>query len=126
MPERRLDADRKTWMIPLTRAGALAILALAEDHDELVITKRVRHALKRSAVKTASGRRPARFVDVLSTPASHSPVAHWRHYTEGPVFENPRRRRVNVPGVGWCVRIRVNPRDHSDDARPGPTPRIGA
>ena len=39
-----------------------------------------------------------------------SPVAHWRHYTAGAVFDNPARPRINVPGIGWCVRIRVNPR----------------
>lgn len=44
LPERRFDAERKIWTVPLTRAGALAILALADGDDELVITRRARRA----------------------------------------------------------------------------------
>lgn len=108
LPERQFDADRRTWTVPLTRAGALAILALADGSDELVITQRARRALQRSATPTAQ--REARPADAPAGPTRRSPVAHWRHYTAGAVFDNPHRQRVHVPGVGWCVRIRVDPR----------------
>jgi hypothetical protein len=111
LPERRFDAERKIWTVPLTRAGALAILTLADDTDELVITQRARRALQRSAAASPSTHRAAR-ADAASSGRAprRSPVAHWRHYTAGAVFDNPARPRVNVPGIGWCVRIRVNPR----------------
>lgn len=53
-------------------------------------------------------------------PTRRSPVAHWRHYTAGPVLDNPARRRVQVPDIGLCVRIRVHPRDGHGDARATP------
>lgn len=108
LPERRFDAERKIWTVPLTRAGALAILALADDTDELVITQRARRSLKRSATASEPARRTARAS--AERAARRSPVPHWRHYTAGAVFDNPARPRVNVPGIGWCVRIRVHPR----------------
>ena len=111
LPERRFDAERKIWTVPLTRAGALAILALADDTDELFITQRARRALQRSAAASPPTDRAARADAASSARAPRrSPVAHWRHYTAGAVFDNPARPRVNVPGIGWCVRIRVNPR----------------
>ena len=109
LPERRFDAERKLWTIPLTRAGALAILALADDTDELVMTQRARRALHRSATASPPVKRNARDADAPVEPTRRSPVAHWRHYTAGAVFDNPARPRINVPGIGWCVRIRVNP-----------------
>ena len=109
LPERRFDAERKIWTIPLTRAGALAILALADGTDELVITRRARRALQRCA--TAN---PSEHVSSASDPSPgktrRSPTPHWRHYTSGAVFDNPSRERIDVPGIGWCVRVRVNPR----------------
>ena len=110
LPERRFDAERKIWTVPLTRAGALAILTLADDSDELVITQRARRALHRSATATPVAQRAPRDANAPSAPRRRSPVAHWRHHTAGPVFDNPAHRRIDVPGVGLCVRIRVNPR----------------
>lgn len=111
LPERGFDAERKIWTVPPTRAGALAILALADDTDELVITQRARRALQRSAAASPSTDRAAGAdAASLGRAPRRSPVAHWRHYTAGAVFDNPTRPRVNVPGIGWCVRIRVNPR----------------
>lgn len=117
LPERRFDAERKTWTVPLTRAGALAILALASDSDELVITQQARRALQRTAMSTPPGRRASRDIDAPPEPTRRSPIAHWRHYTAGPVFDNPAHRRIDLPGVGLCVRIRVNPRHRRSDAR---------
>ena len=121
LPERRFDAERKIWMIPLTRAGALAILALADGDDELVITQRARRASERSAAATPPPQGGARHADEAHGPTRRSPIAHWRHYTAGPVFDNPAHDRIDVPGIGWCVRIRVNPRNgraHSRRAEP--------
>lgn len=117
LPERRFDSERKIWTIPLTRAGAIAILTLADDCDELVITQQARRALQRSATATSPGRRTSRDVDALPEPARRSPIAHWRHYTAGPVFDNPAHRRLDVPGVGVCVRIRVDPGRRRETAR---------
>ncbi len=118
LPERKFDAERKIWTVPLTRAGALAILTLADETDDLTLTQRALRALQRSATgnpptepavrpnATSPGRRPRR-----------SPVAHWRHHTAGAIFDNPARPRINVPGIGWCVRIRVTPRHAHNRAR---------
>jgi hypothetical protein len=118
LPERRFDADRKIWTVPLTRAGALAILALADETDDLVLTLTARRALQRSATGS-----PPTARDVGSDATSpertprRSPVAHWRHHTAGAIFDNPARPRINVPGIGWCVRIRVTPRHTHNRAR---------
>ena len=118
LPERRFDAERKIWTVPLTRAGALAILALADETDELVITQRARRALQRSATASPPTDSTAR-ADAASPGRAprRSPVAHWRHYTAGAVYENPARPRVNVPGIGWCVRVRVDPHRRRATAR---------
>ncbi|MDP1847785.1 MAG: hypothetical protein Q8K79_08335 [Solirubrobacteraceae bacterium] len=108
LPERRFDAERKIWTVPLTRAGALALLALADETDEIVTTQRARDALARAAMPASSSARP----ELSATgpgPARRSPIAHWRHYSSGPVFDNPARERIHVPGLGICVRVRVNP-----------------
>ena len=110
LAERRFDPEGKVWVLPLTRAGALGVLALADDAGDLVITARARRALHRSAAPTEGAPHVERDEDRPPGPARRSPVAHWRHFTSGPVFENPARPRVHVPGVGLCVRIRVNPR----------------
>ncbi|MGI8731112.1 MAG: hypothetical protein ACR2LK_14210 [Solirubrobacteraceae bacterium] len=106
LPERRFDAERKIWIVPLTRAGALAILALADGTDELVITRRARRALQRCAIAN-----PSEHVSSASDPSRgrtrRSPTPHWRHYTSGAVFDNPSRERIDVPGIGWCARVRV-------------------
>jgi hypothetical protein len=118
LPERRFDAERKIWMVPLTRAGALAILTLADETDDLILTQRARRALQRSATGSPPTERAVR-PDATSpgrTPR-RSPVAHWRHHTSGAVFDNPARARINVPGIGWCVRIRVTPRRGNDHPR---------
>ena len=110
LPERRFDPARRTWTVPLTRAGALAILDLVDRADELVTTRRARVALQRSATRTESTSRAMRDPDPAAIgPKRRSPIAHWRHHTRGPIFENPAREKVHVPGVGLCVRVRVDP-----------------
>jgi len=115
LPERHFDAERKIWTVPQTRAGALAILALADRTDELLLTQRARRALQRTAMAAPGAARvPHDEDDSSPRPTRRSPVSHWRHFTEGPVFDNPSRRRIDVPGIGPCVRIRVNPRVRRD------------
>ncbi|MEJ7787463.1 MAG: hypothetical protein WKF96_21880, partial [Solirubrobacteraceae bacterium] len=117
LPERRFDAERKLWTVPLTRAGALAILALADDTDELVMTQRAGRALQRAARASPPAKRNNRSANApVEPPTRRSPVAHWRHYAAGPVFENPARPRLYVQGIGWCVRIRVDPRRPKGEA----------
>lgn len=107
LPERGYDAGGGRWTIPSTRAGALALLALVGETDEFVVTGRARRALERAAAPALSTSR--RISDPGLAPKRRSPLPHWRHYTAGPVFENPARRRLHVHGIGWCVRIRVGP-----------------
>jgi len=114
LPERCFDAERKIWRVPLTRAGATAILALADGSNELVITQRAGRALQQSATATAAAQGTALDTDAPPEPRRRSPIAHWRHYTAGPVFDNPARPRLDVPGIGLCVRIRVDPGRRSD------------
>jgi len=109
LPERRFDTEFKVWQVPLTRAGATAILAIVDGSDDLVITQRARRALERSASATATARRGALDTDGPPEPTRRSPIAHWRHFTSGPVFDNPARPRLDVPGIGPCMRIRVDP-----------------
>jgi hypothetical protein len=110
LPERRFHPTRRTWTVPLTRAGSLAILDLIDHTNELVATRRARLALQRSATRTSSTPRANREPDPTAIgPTRRSPIAHWRHYTRGPIFENPARERMHVPGIGLCVRVRVNP-----------------
>jgi hypothetical protein len=118
LPERRFDAERRIWTVPLTRAGALAILTLADNTDELVITQRARRVLQRTATASPPAESGARDEHASAeTKTRRSPVAHWRHHTTGAVFANPARERIKVPGIGWCVRIRVNPRHGHGDMR---------
>jgi hypothetical protein len=118
LPERRFDPKRRTWTIPLTRAGATAILDLADATHGIVTTRRARSALQRSAARTDSTPHATRSPNPTELgPKRRSPIPHWRHYTRGPIFNNPAHERANVPGIGPCVRIRVNPGRQVDPTR---------
>lgn len=116
LPERRFDPEARHWVLPLTRAGALGVLALADEAGDLVLTDRARRALRRTASPTDAARVDGGEARPLRAPR-RSPIAHWRHFTSGPVFENPLRARVHVPGIGPCVRIRVSPRTPAGEPR---------
>jgi hypothetical protein len=118
LPERRFDPERRTWTVPLTRAGALAVLDLADGTHALVMTRRARSALQRSATRTDSTPHATHNTDPAEiSPKRRSPIAHWRHYTRGPIFENPARERTHIHGIGLCVRIRVDPGRQHDPRR---------
>ena len=112
IPERRYYPKRRTWTVPPTRAGALALLALLED-GELTAPPAVEERLAR----LATARRPAphenRGIERArrgSEEPRSSPAPHWRHVTRGPILHANRDRQEWVDGIGWCVRIRVDPR----------------
>ncbi|MCP9491902.1 MAG: hypothetical protein MSC31_18810 [Solirubrobacteraceae bacterium MAG38_C4-C5] len=105
LPERRYLAERSCWRLPVTRAGALALEALIDD-GELVATPSATARLEQaasahssSAPRSASGHGGERA----------TPTPDWRHVTRGPIFAANPHRREWLDGVGWCVRVRVDP-----------------
>lgn len=52
---------------------------------------------------------PARHDGAATQAGRASPTPHWRHVTRGPIFAANPKRREWVDGVGWCVRVRVDP-----------------
>jgi hypothetical protein len=111
LPERRYRSERRRWWVPPTRAGALALLARIAV-GELLADSATAARLER--LGTGRG-------EQLSAPAPEppdderkrlSPIPHWRHVTRGPIFDaNPHEW---VEGIGWCVRIRVDPSRKAD------------
>jgi hypothetical protein len=106
IPERRFDPDSKCWIVPATRAGALALLTLLDD-GEFRTDGAVRRRLEALAAGRQADSQPGPGDD--SGPSRKSPMRHWRHVTRGPIFDANWRRREWVVGIGWCVRIRVDP-----------------
>lgn len=110
IPERRFDSETKNWIVPATRAGALALLKLLHDGD-FRAEQDVRRRLRALAVGHAGGYKQGPPGEVR--PSRESPIAHWRHVTRGPIFTANPTRRLWVDGIGWCVRIRVDPSNRS-------------
>ena len=107
LPERSFDRRDRSWTVPPTRAGALALLALLED-GSFVADDPTRARISRRAAAIRS--RDGTTSDLpVGRPARAAPEPHWRHVTRGPVFEANRGRQVFVAGVGWCVMVRVDP-----------------
>jgi hypothetical protein len=108
VPERRYLPDQRRWRVAPTRAGALALLALVDD-GELVAAPAALARLR----QLASNREPrgdAVGDDVGESAARRaSPTPHWRHLTRGPIFSANPDRHEWVDGIGWCVRVRVDP-----------------
>ena len=108
--ERSWDSRSRSWRVPATRAGALGLLALL-DSGEFTAAPSVRESLERLAAATPGGPgAPPR--DASSGQPRSSPTAHWRHVTRGPIFKANPQRHQWIDGVGWCVRIRVDPERH--------------
>jgi hypothetical protein len=111
IPERRYQPHRRSWTVPITRAGALALLALLEDGEftappELVDRVARLAAGREATASGADGGGPGREADAERRA---SPAPHWRHVTRGPIFVANPQPREWVEGVGWCVRVRVDP-----------------
>jgi hypothetical protein len=105
--ERTWDPLSRSWRVPATRAGALGLLALL-DSDEFTGDPSVRGVLERLGSATPCGpdTHPR---DEGRAQVRSSPTAHWRHVTRGPIFNANTRRHRWIEGVGWCVRVRVDP-----------------
>jgi hypothetical protein len=109
LPERRYQGKRRRWRIAPTRAGALALLALVND-GELVAAPATLSRLRWLAAGKAAvgGRERGRAADEAGVSRA-SPAPHWRHVTRGPIFRANPHRHEWVEGIGWCVRVRVDP-----------------
>jgi hypothetical protein len=109
VPERRYLPERRRWLVPPTRAGALALLALVDD-GELVGAPATLARLRQLAGNRAAAGEPVRDHADESAPSRASPSPHWRHVTRGPTFRANPHRHEWVDGIGWCVRVRVDPK----------------
>ena len=114
IPERRYQPEGRGWTVAPTRAGALALLALIEEGDfaaEPELAARLtRMATARELVPLGA---PDSSDDrAASEEQRSSPVPHWRHVTRGPIFDANPHRQEWVEGIGWCVRVRVDPTRH--------------
>jgi hypothetical protein len=111
IPERRYQPERRSWTVAPTRAGALALLALLED-GEFTAQPDLAARLARLAAERApswSGSEGASGDRAVNGEQRSSPAPHWRHVTRGPIFDANPQRREWVEGIGWCVRVRVDP-----------------
>jgi hypothetical protein len=108
VPERRYLAERRRWRVAPTRAGALALLALVDD-GELVGAPATLARLSQLATNRAAGGDPVRHDAGKPAASRASPSPHWRHVTRGPTFRANPHRHEWVDGIGWCVRVRVDP-----------------
>jgi len=110
VPERRYLSERRRWRVAPTRAGALALLALVDD-GELVAAPATLGRLRQLAASRAAAAGPEGEPAAAEAGANRaSPSPHWRHVTRGPVFRANPHRHEWVEGIGWCVRVRVDPK----------------
>jgi hypothetical protein len=114
IPERRYQPEGRGWTVAPTRAGALALLALIEEGD---FAAEPELAARLSRMATARELVPLGAPDssddrAASEEQRSSPVPHWRHVTRGPIFDANPHRQEWVEGIGWCVRVRVDPTRH--------------
>jgi hypothetical protein len=108
LPERRYLPEQRRWLVPPTRAGALAVLALVDD-GELVAAPATLARLRQLASNRAASGEPIGNEAHESAASRASPTPHWRHVTRGPTFSANPHRHEWVDGIGWCVRVRVDP-----------------
>jgi hypothetical protein len=114
VPERRWLTERRRWRVPTTRAGALALLTLVDD-GELVAAPATLARLRRLAAGRAAPGVPEGGRAAGEPGASRaSPRKHWRHVSRGPIFRANPHRHEWIEGIGWCVRVRVDP-DRPED-----------
>lgn len=112
LPQRSYDADRKSWVVPLTRDGALKTMQLLERDERHVVTDRALAALHRTARARGEAGAPSGVV----IEGRRSPTAHMRYVKSGPIFNARHARRVYVDErdgdgnvIGWCVPVTVDP-----------------
>lgn len=107
LPDRRYEPERRVWQLSRSRAPALALLELLRA-GEFVADGATLAELERLAQPRAAANGGASASGGPQTERA-SPTPHWRHVTRGAVFEANPTRREWVEGIGWCVRIRVDP-----------------
>jgi hypothetical protein len=112
VPEAAYDPHKRWWRVEVTRASAAALLeALNRGGWRFEADGRTRRLLER--VREGSPYDPLRIDRAPAEPGRRrSPVSHWRHHVRGAVFRANRERREFVEGIGWCVRVRVDPNAH--------------
>lgn len=117
LPERRYVRDARCWTVSPNRAAALALLALLEEGNfaaSAPVRARLRRlATARAVAEISVAQKGEERVRALRAPAR----AHWRHVTRGPIFEANAEQREYVAGIGWCVRVRVDPASGSGRQR---------
>lgn len=116
LPERRFDALRKAWLVPMTRTGAQAVLKLITDEPgDYVATDAALSLLTRTADASSI---VAERADSDGESGRQSPIAHTRKIWRGPIFNARPHDRVRQDGVlidgvrrdgVWCVLVRVDP-----------------
>lgn len=123
LPERSFDTVRRSWVIPLTKEGALRTLKLIGDNaDRHLVTERARAALISSAQPAAVAETA---LDGSERGHHKSPIAHWRRVTKGAVFNARPLEQVWWPdpehpdGGYWYVPIRVDPERRRRASRKG-------
>ena len=112
VPEAVYEPPQRCWVVAVTRASGAALLeALNRGGWRFETDDRTRRLLER--VREGSPYDPLRIDRPPVEPGCRrSPVAHWRHHLRGAVFKANRERREFVEGIGWCVRVRVDPDMH--------------
>jgi hypothetical protein len=136
LPERRFDATRKAWLVPMTRAGAEAVLKLtADEPDNYIVTDAALSLLERTA--DASSVIAERRRGSEGESGRQSPRPHTRKIWRGPIFDARPHDRVRQDHVRingeyhdgvWCVLVRVDPernrRKRTDTLAPPVSPRV--
>jgi hypothetical protein len=114
VPEAVYKPRERCWVVAVTRGSAAALLqTLAAGGWRFQTDDRTRRLLER--VREGCPYDELRFDCVPAEPGGRrSPVPHWRHHVRGAVFRANRERREFVEGIGWCVRVRVDPAGIAD------------
>ena len=136
LPERRFDTARKAWLVPMTRAGAEAVLKLTAGEPQNYITTDAALSLLERIADASSVIAERRRGSEGET-GRPSPRPHTRKIWRGPIFDaRPHDRvlqdhvRINGEyhdGV-WCVLVRVDPernrRKRTDTLAPPVSPPV--
>lgn len=109
VPEAVYAPGTRRWVVAVTRASAAALLhAIDLGGWRFEVEERTRRLLER--VREGAPDDPLRTARSAADPGvRRSPIPHWRHHVRGAIFDANRDRREWVEGIGWCVRVRVDP-----------------
>ena len=118
LPERRFDAARKAWLVPMTRTGAQAVLKLITDEPGNYVATDAALSLLTRTADASSAIPERRGANEEDESGRKSPIAHTRKIWRGPIFNARPHDRVLQDGVlidgvrhdgVWCVLVRVDP-----------------